>query len=280
MAELTTTVPFGFTFDVPRFLRAYAALGVRSVQFYRNEERPPTVAEALAVVRGEGMIVDSIHGVFGPRLDPTSPDPAHRAQCVRVYEREGELAAALGGPMVVVHPAAQHHQQGVLAELPAGVLDAESPERLRRLAGFMAELSEVGRRLGVVYLIENQPRNCYLGHDAAALAHAVASLGSPWVRMCFDTGHAHLSGDVSLAARACAEVIAYWHVHDNDARTDDHRMPGDGTIDWAALAPAMNAGAGARAPRMLEVFYDEARVEALVAGGYKARLVAMVGLNG
>lgn len=278
MAELTTTVPFGFSFDVPRFLRAYAGLGVRRVQFYRNEERPPTVAEALAVVRGEGMSVDSIHGVFGPKLDPTSPDAAHRAECVRVYEREGELAASLGGPMVVVHPAAQHHAAGALADLPSERLASESPERLKRLAGFMSELATVGSRLGVVYLIENQPRNCYLGHDAAALAGAVAALGSPWVRMCFDTGHAHLSGDVTAAARACASVVAYWHVHDNDGRVDDHRMPGDGTIDWTKLGPAMAGGGGGGAPRMLEVFYEEAKVEALAASGYGPRLWPMVGL--
>ena len=46
---LATTVPFGFDFDPARFVRAYAGIGAVQLQFYRNEAKPPTAPEALAV---------------------------------------------------------------------------------------------------------------------------------------------------------------------------------------------------------------------------------------
>ena len=45
MPELAVTAPFGFNFDPVRFLTAYRAVGVTVAQFYRNEQKPPTVAE-------------------------------------------------------------------------------------------------------------------------------------------------------------------------------------------------------------------------------------------
>ncbi|CAN5733786.1 hypothetical protein BH11PLA1_BH11PLA1_06290 [soil metagenome] len=271
MARLAVTAPFGFTFDPPRLLKAYRALGVQTAQFYRNEKAPPTVAEALRASDAAAVPYDSIHGLFGPHLDPTSPDAAHRDHCLRVYEDEGRLARDLGGPMVVVHPAAQTPD---LKPLPRDFLDAQVPIRMPLLDQWMRRLAEIGARLGVVYLIENQPLNCELGHDPVVLARAIAAVNSPFIRMCFDSGHAHITGDAAGALRACAPVIAYLHLHDNDAILDDHRMPGDGNLPWAEFAHALRA-ADLSAPRMLEVFPTEERVEQLAREGFAKRLSAM-----
>ncbi len=269
MASLAVTAPFGFTFDVLRFLRAYKALGVRSAQFYRNEKAPPTLNEALAISNQAGVPFDSIHGVFGPHLDPSGPDAAHRAHCLKVYEDEGKLARDLGGPMVVVHPSAQTPDMRALS---IAELMAQAPVRWPPLMEFMRDLAAIGERLGVVYLIENQPPNCPLGHDPKALAEGVAMIGSSKLKFCLDTGHAHMTGDTIKAVADVSDVLAYLHIHDNDAKVDDHRMPGDGTVDWVAFGKALRAS-GNESPRMLEVFYDEARVEALVAAGYSSELV-------
>lgn len=89
MAVLAAVAPFGFSFDPVRLLLAYRQAGIATAQFYRNETSPPTVAEALKAAKQTGVRFDSIHGVFGYHLDPSSDDPRHRAICLEVYEAEG-----------------------------------------------------------------------------------------------------------------------------------------------------------------------------------------------
>lgn len=274
MAALSTIAPFGFDFEPVEFLSAYRALGCASCQFYRNEERPPTAAEALRAADAAGLRYDSIHGVFGHDYDPSSADADHRARCLEVYEREGRLALELGGPMVVVHPAAWNPERGEMT--PEEARRAQEP-RWPHLNDFLARLAEVGERLGVTYLIENQPFNCPLGHDAVALAEHVATVGSERIRMCLDVGHAHITGDVVEAVERAAGVVAYLHVHDNDGRADSHRMPGDGSIDWAGFAESLRRCAPGRV-RMLEVFYEPERVSRLAAEGLGERLRGMLAL--
>src|SRR5688572_20909341 len=103
-ATFSTTAPFGYEMDPERFLASFKALGCTSVQYFRNREKEPAAKDVAATVARVGMTVDSIHGVFGPDLDPSSPDAAQRALCLKVYEKEARLAIELGGPMVVVHP--------------------------------------------------------------------------------------------------------------------------------------------------------------------------------
>lgn len=267
---LATTVPFGFDFDPARFMRAYGALGTRQVQFYRNEAKPPTTAEALAAARSAGQAYDSIHGVFGEHLDPTGPDPLHVDKCVAIYEQEGRLALDLGGPMVVVHPSGWTPGRKELTRQQAA--ESAVPRR-PRLDTFMRRLAEIGERLGVTYLIENQPYNCYLGHDPVGLAAQIAAVGSGRIRMCFDTGHAHITADVYRSLQSCAPVIDYLHIHDNNGTVDAHLMPGapGGTIDWPRFAEALRDSA-LKAPRMLEVFEPESAVELRAEQGFGGQL--------
>lgn len=266
-ATLSTTAPFGFDIDTVRFLDAFRGVGCTSCQFFRNPEHPPTAAEALRVVAAAGMAFDSIHGVFGPDVDPSSPDATHRAHCLGVYEEEARLALELGGPMVVVHPSRSSPPHVPLKALPFAEAQRQQHERWPYLHDFLRRLAEVGERLSVTFLVENLMLDCPLGHDPVQLAEHVMAVRSPWVRMCFDTGHAHATlsaraaagrGAVGVALRVCAPAVGYVHVHDNDGVKDAHLMPGNGGtagIDWEGVGAALE-GTECRAVRMLEVFED------------------------
>lgn len=270
MRRLSTVIPFGFEFDPARYLRAYRSLGCGSAQFYRNLNKPPTVAEANALVRDAGMRFDSMHAAFGELIDPSSPDGAQRAQCLRLYDDEAQLARDLGCDMAVVHPAANLPGYRTLNADEANALQEQ---RWAYLDDFLKRLADIGERRSVTFLIENLPRMFYLGHDPIALARRVLAIGSPRLRMCFDTGHAHMVGDVPTLIEACAPAIAYLHLHDNNAKDDNHRMIGDGTINWAAAARAIR-GAKLDVYCMLEVFYPEGEIESLAAAGLGARVAA------
>ncbi len=257
MARLSTVAAFGFDdFDPPRTLSLYRRLGCTSCQFYRNESNPPTVDHAVAVTRDVGLPIDSIHGVFGPSYDPSHPDEQVRQNAVNVYRREGELAAELGGPMVVVHPAPISPEA-----LP--ITPAQRNRRIAPLRKSMEELARAGENLGVTYLWENIPNNYFIGNDPIQLADLLRQTGSPHARMCFDTGHALMTGTVADRLAACADVIGYMHVHDNDGKEDSHFMPGDGVIAWEPVRDALRA-AKLDVAAMLEVFYLDDKLSACV----------------
>jgi sugar phosphate isomerase/epimerase len=54
------------------------------------------------------------------------------------------------------------------------------------------------------------------------------------VGICLDYGHAHLMGDLGEAIETISGHLWTTHVHDNDGRRDDHRVPFVGSIDWDA----------------------------------------------
>jgi len=109
MAYLSATWPMNLDDEASaeRCGRLFAALGCAGVQaFWRGEAKFDLDAEAERV-RRFGLAFDSVHGAFGPHIDPSSPDHETRARTIHTHERDGEIARALGGPRVVVHPAAK-----------------------------------------------------------------------------------------------------------------------------------------------------------------------------
>lgn len=262
MPTLATIAAFGFEKLPPDpLLQLYRELGCRSCQFYRNTANPPTVAEALAFSRDANLPFDSIHGVFGPEHDPASPDAHTRQRAIDTYAAEGELALKLGGPVVIVHPAPM-------------VSSPPTPEalefRYKPMMKSMEDLARLGEQLGVTYLVENLPPAFAFGNDPAQLASMIRKVDSSHLRMCLDTGHAHMTGSVAAAVAACADVIDYLHVSDNNSLLDAHQTPGEGTIAWqdvglelAKLGPI---------PAMLELFHEPAALRALIDKGLGARL--------
>lgn len=275
MRTLSTVIPFGFEFEPARFLAAYQSLGCGVAQLYRNPSNAPAPADMLRIARDAGYEIDSIHALFSDAIDPSSLDPAHRDECLRLYEREGILAREVGASAAVVHPAANLPGYRVMAPLEAEQAQAT---RWTPLADFLRRLADVAERLNMTYLIENLPRTFYLGHDSPRLAEAILEVRSPRIRMCFDTGHAHLTGDVCEQLRLCAPAVGYMHIHDNDGTTDNHRMPGDGSIRWTKFAATLRA-MKIDVPCMLEVFYPEAQVESMACEGLAAFLASACALS-
>jgi sugar phosphate isomerase/epimerase len=59
------------------------------------------------------------------------------------------------------------------------------------------------------------------------------------VKLCFDTGHAHLDGGVPEALEIVRDFVATTHIHDNRGERDDHLLPYEGTIDWSATLSSL-----------------------------------------
>ena len=109
--------------------------------------------------------------------------------------------------------------------------------------------------LGVRIALEILPNEL---SRARSLAHFVetdlrkADLPGAPVGIAFDIGHAHLEGDVGEALEIVSEHVLAVDVHDNGGRTDDHAVPFEGTVDWAAALTAVQK-VGYDGPLMFEV---------------------------
>lgn len=184
-------------------------------------------AECVRWARDAGVAIRSFHLPFytDETVDPASLDPAVRRRTAEIHAHYVAVAADMGARFAVVHACLEP------------VADAERAERLARSKESMAGLAEVGAKAGLSVCVENLPRSC-LGNTSAELAEIVAA--DPRLRVCFDTNHLLLESHADFLARV-GSLVATTHVSDYDFVNERHWLPGEGKIDWRALADGLDA---------------------------------------
>jgi len=252
-----------------QFLRIYSEFGFRGLQaFWRNPVQVD--ADKLRDKAGRfGLSFDAVHGSFGSDLDPSSPDEEVRCRTIATCEEDGEIAAALGGSVVIVHPSCKIPANAGLDVAKRDDWGAEvDSERKPILMRSMEELAGIGEEMEIVFAIENLPSKLWFGNHAMELSRMIREIDSPFVRMCFDTGHAHVEAarvgcSTSEQFGRCLDVVGYVHVNDNDRARDSHEAPGDGTIDWAAFTELLGDSASGLVC-MLEMFRSAEEMKAIL----------------
>lgn len=133
--------------------------------------------------------------------------------------RTAELAANLDIRTVTVHPG--------LYSLAVDGMEAHTMEIAKES---MKLIDRAGKEYGVSMAIENMPAMPYfLGRTAEQLAELIDGTDLP---VCFDIGHANLTGQVDAMIDAFSDRIANVHIHDNSGDRDAHMTIGDGSIDF------------------------------------------------
>jgi sugar phosphate isomerase/epimerase len=112
------------------------------------------------------------------------------------------------------------------------------PDQRRWDAAFssLELLSLFAKQRGVTIALENTPGEMA---SPANLKNFLEQTRLMNVKLCFDTGHAHLEGGVVAGLETVRDLVVTTHVHDNRGERDDHLLPYDGTIDWNATLPAL-----------------------------------------
>lgn len=102
----------------------------------------------------------------------------------------------------------------------------------------LEHLGAFAHPLGVRLLVEN------LVSEPASPEHLITilELGRLTnVGVCLDLGHAHMTVGVEAAIATLGDRIASVDVHDNHGVRDEHLWPGEGNMDWAETAKALQA---------------------------------------
>ena len=167
--------------------------------------------------------------VMGPETNPISPDKAIRDAAVAHLDRVLECAQQFGcetlcGPT--------HSAIGIFSgdgpteeEFQAGV------ETLQRV-GEKAQARNI--KIATEYLNRFE---IYFLTTAAQAARFVRAVDHPYVKMMYDSFHAHIEEkDQAAAIKACAAETIHAHVSEND-----RGVPGTGQVDWDGYFSAFKA---------------------------------------
>lgn len=187
-----------------------------------------------SIMEAEGIEVWQAHAPWCcPERDLT---PSGRAEQLCCYLKAVRGASYLGATHLVVH-----------VIMPFGMNSPENPELMRDInAEFMSRLAEEAKEYGVKHIdVENLPFSALpINHTNQCLDFVKRmnrETGSDLFQVCLDTGHANICGEnpADAVRMLGKEYLGALHVHDNNGKADQHRAPGDGTIDWVAFSDAL-----------------------------------------
>jgi sugar phosphate isomerase/epimerase len=240
-----------------------AAHGFERVEVYATRthfdyHNPAAVADLQQWLAEAGLELQSVHapinesftgGRWGRVLSLASPEEDERAAAIDETERALHIARRIPVKVLVMHLGVPRTQPA-----PGGANGRAAARRS------IEALQPAAAALGVTLALEVLPNELSGAHS---LVHFVEDdLEGTDVGICLDFGHAHLDGDIVDAVETVSEHLVATHVHDNGGRTDDHRVPFEGTIDWAAALTSVQK-VGYEGTLLLEIAGDGSARETL-----------------
>jgi sugar phosphate isomerase/epimerase len=109
---------------------------------------------------------------------------------------------------------------------------AEEEYDLKKFDAAMTSIEHLkifAKERGAQILLENTPNEL---STPERLVEFIEYSRLEGLKVCFDTGHAHMTCGVKTAFGTIKNRIASTHVHDNSRDKDEHAFPYDGGIDW------------------------------------------------
>jgi len=200
------------------------------------------VHELAAWLTGNNLTLHSIHSPTnrdfvlnresGAPLSICDPERLRRQEAVDEIKRALDLVEQIPFRYCVQHV--------------ARLRDIPDDRKWDAAFSSLEHLSLFARQRGVTIAIENTP-----GEMATPvnLKNFLEQTRLSNVKICFDSGHAHLEGGVPEALEIVRDYVATTHLHDNRGERDDHLLPYEGTIDWSATLAALPPDA----PMVLEL---------------------------
>ena len=179
-----------------------------------------------SVAEDNGIKVSQLHGLW------VAPDRTarQRKQSVGFFIKDIKGAEILGCKNVVIHPFLPF---GWGAEIDKDKIWDVNIELFDTLLPVAADC-------GVTICAENQPFTAIEISTVAGVKDLVRTINSPYLKVCFDTGHANVfHDDIAKDVRLLGEDLACLHVHDNKGNWDQHLIPYQGNIKWGDFLSAL-----------------------------------------
>ncbi|MBQ3762123.1 MAG: sugar phosphate isomerase/epimerase [Clostridia bacterium] len=254
--EKTSDSGFPFCFWVfkqdiwsPEVRRALKEAGIAEISIEPSAFMPEKytrddVRRLRAILDEDGLSVSTAHppfGSFNQRFSLLRQSPTGLIEDL-AYMKEFILRCAILGVKAI-----PLHTGGAM-------LPDSRPWEIACAHRYVEALMPTAQEHGVVIAIENTNHATAVGFyegleedvplnlniwkfdDTDRILDFVRSFHSPFVKVCYDTGHSHLLGKMLEDYEAFRDEIVLLHLHDNDgAGSDAHLQPGYGNSDWKTL---------------------------------------------
>jgi sugar phosphate isomerase/epimerase len=179
----------------------------------------------------------ALHSIHGPITDVfangrvqrtfsiATRDVAARTAALREMSAALNIARVVPFRYLVVHLGVPVAQQPGADDnnLDAAVRSVEDIVRTAEPLGVKVALEVMGNTLSTAAALVDIIERSFDGAD---------------VGICMDVGHAHMMGDAPEAIETTSEYLLTTHIHDNRRQSDDHLVPFQGNINWAATVMA------------------------------------------
>jgi sugar phosphate isomerase/epimerase len=207
----------------------YADYGISGDLGSRTEEEYEALILAEKALADEaGVTIHQVHGHWRyPPHDETKELRDQRAEWMR---RAIRLTAKIGCKNWVVH-----------VMMPFGPNDAGFDDEafLKINLDFFRELLPCAKENGVTICLENMPMKQLTYSTTAKTLEIIHMIDDENFKLCLDTGHEAIFGNVGDAVRLAVKDLGVFHIHDNSGKRDDHWFPGMGVVDWKDFMAAV-----------------------------------------
>ena len=189
------------------------------------------LAEERRMAEEAGIVISQVHGPWRwPPQDATEEDRAERMEKMK---RSIRGTALLGCKNWIVHPIMPYG----INEL--GTDDAQKTWDLNVI--FMRELLACAKEYDIYICFENMPMPNFSLGSVEAIMRFVGEMNDDHFRVCLDTGHVNVFPGQTLydAVLMIGDKLQALHVHDNNGKSDEHKLPWHGTADWEGFGRAL-----------------------------------------
>jgi sugar phosphate isomerase/epimerase len=221
----------------PEAVAALQADGVTAAEFgppFLLQEDESAFRDTVARYHAAGIRFYATHAPFDAPAELSQLDEDGRKNALAIHLQSLSRAALAEIDCLVIHPGR------------GGCPEEELPRRSEQLTASLETLVPAAERAGVRLALENM-LPVHVGTLSADVRAYIEHFDSPYLGICFDTGHAHVADARGFAEGAPAafaalrdKVIAF-HLADNSGAKDHHLQPPYGSIDWETLVPAIQA---------------------------------------
>ncbi len=191
---------------------------------------PQKLAQLNQDLSDRNIIISSVHAPFGEGKDLASGNILIRKKTLNEHIEVMQRMAVTKTKILTIHPGSRPDKE---SEIPL-------KEKIFRKS--LEVLIKNAENLQIKLAIENMlPARPF--EKIETTKKLLDEFHSPFLGVCFDTGHANVGDGVSKTFNTIKDKIFDFHIHDNDGTKDMHLQPPYGNIDWTeffALVESIN----------------------------------------
>ncbi len=171
-----------------------------------------------------GLRLNDLHASAGVEKSWVSRLEYERLAGVELVKNRIAMAARLSTDVIIMHVPAEPEDP------------AEASALWSQLLKSLDAIEPYAKDYGVRIAIEN-----LFPDNFPTIERILSKYGPDYVGLCYDSGHANVTGIGLGRLERLTDRLISVHLHDNDGTADQHRLLFSGSVDWGRLARIMAA---------------------------------------